>query len=240
MISTAQFIGAFGVGRQTGLILRGDYKPYVDYGFNYRAPLLEYNIGIVNGNGINRNDDNEDKDIIGRLAFTLPVDYYSIFRELKFGTSYYKGKANLVSNGAVDGQGDNEIIGYDIYYNHAPFGVSYEYAKQKVELLGGATREGEGQYLTLFYTWGEQWINSYRSQAKYDDWWPKSLQLFARWDELDPNQDLDDDKTTVSTIGLNFFFAETTKFQFNISHTGYENDDIKNVSAVVAQFQFGF
>lgn len=240
VITSAQFINAFGVGRQTGLILRGDYKPYVDYGFNYRAPLLEYNIGIVNGNGINRNDDNEDKDLIARLAFTLPVDYYSVFRELKFGTSYYKGKTNLVSGGVVEGQGDNEIVGYDIYYNHAPFGVTYEYARQEVELLGGATRQGKGQYLTLFYTWGEQWFNSYRNQAKYDDWWPKSLQLFARWDELDPNQDVDNDKTTVSTVGLNFFFAETTKFQFNLSHTDYESDTIKNANAVIAQFQFGF
>ena len=41
-INAAQFVAGLGVGtRQIGLILRGDYDPYVDYGFNYRAPLLE-------------------------------------------------------------------------------------------------------------------------------------------------------------------------------------------------------
>jgi hypothetical protein len=49
-INAAQFVAGLGVGtRQTGLILRGDYDPYVDYGFNYRAPQIEYALGIVNG-----------------------------------------------------------------------------------------------------------------------------------------------------------------------------------------------
>jgi hypothetical protein len=39
VINSAQFLGGLGVGtRQIGLIVRGDYDPYVDYGFNYRAP----------------------------------------------------------------------------------------------------------------------------------------------------------------------------------------------------------
>lgn len=55
--------------------MRGDAKPFVDYGANYRAPLFEYALGVTNGNGSNKTDDNNSKDYIGRVAFTLPVDY---------------------------------------------------------------------------------------------------------------------------------------------------------------------
>jgi len=128
VINSAQFLGGLGVGtRQIGLIVRGDWDPYVDYGFNYRAPLLEYALGVVNGSGPNKSDDNNAKDWIGRLAFTLPVDYYSVFRELKFGVSAYKGTKNLStgSSTTVVGQGKRDRYGADIYYNHAPFGITY-------------------------------------------------------------------------------------------------------------------
>lgn len=241
VINSAQFLSGLGVGtRQIGVILRGDYKPYVDYGFNYRAPLIEYALGVVNGNGFNKSDDNEDKDVIARTAFTLPVDYHSWFRELKLGTSYYKGKVNRIVANVVQDQVDREIFGYDVYYNHNPFGITYEYAEGKTEGVGQPDAESEGQYVTLYYTWGEQWVRSIRSQGKYDDWWPKSYQAFARWDEYDPNKLLDNDSTVISTIGLNFFFAETTKFQFNLSKTDYELETAKNSYAAIAQFQFGF
>ncbi|HSC81840.1 MAG TPA: hypothetical protein VLC08_15885 [Chitinolyticbacter sp.] len=245
VINSAQFLNGLGVGtRQIGLIVRGDYDPYVDYGFNYRAPLLEYAVGVVNGNGPNKSDDNSDKDWIARAALTLPVDYNSLFRELKLGASYYKGSKNLTRTAggvtSVVDQGKSDRFGFDIYYNHDPFGFTYELAQGSDETLNGPDVKSRGQYLTLFYTFGEQWVKSFRGQAKYDDWWPKSYQLFTRWDQWDPNRDVAKDKVTISTGGLNVFFAETTKFQLNVSHTDYEEDNRESENQYLAQFQFGF
>lgn len=244
VINSAQFLGGLGVGtRQIGLIVRGDFDPYVDYGFNYRAPLLEYALGVVNGSGPNKSDDNNHKDWIGRVAFTLPVDYYSIFRELKFGVSGYKGKKNLVtgSSTTVSGQARRDRYGADIYYNHAPFGITYEYAEGRDGVAGGGPDiKSRGQYLTAFYTWGEQWVASSRNQAKYDDYWPKSYQLFARYDTFDPNTAVGNDKSDIATAGFNLFFAETTKFQLNLNYYKYENPAQRNAKEVLAQFQFGF
>jgi len=244
VINNAQFLGGLGVGtRQIGLIVRGDYDPYVDYGFNYRAPLLEYAFGVVNGSGPNKSDDNNGKDWIGRLAFTLPVDYYSVFRELKFGVSGYKGKKNLTtgSSTTVSSQGKRDRYGADIYYNHAPFGITYEYAEGR-DGAGVALPDvkSRGQYVTAFYTWGEQWVASSRAQAKYDDYWPKSYQLFARYDSWDPNLALTRDRIKIGTAGFNLFFAETTKFQLNFNYYQYENPSVRNSKELLAQFQFGF
>jgi hypothetical protein len=244
VINNAQFLGGLGVGtRQIGLIVRGDYDPYVDYGFNYRAPLLEYAFGVVNGSGPNKSDDNNHKDYIARLAFTLPVDYYSVFRELKFGVSAYKGRKNLTAGTSttVVGQGKRDRYGFDIYYNHAPFGITYEYAEGRdATANNGPEIKSRGQYLTAFYTWGEQWVASSRAQAKYDDYWPKSYQLFARYDTFDPNRALDNDRTKVGILGFNLFFAETTKFQLNLNHYDYQNPAQRSSNELLAQFQFGF
>ncbi|MHA7685573.1 porin [Cupriavidus sp. PET2-C1] len=251
VINNAQFVNALGVGtRQIGVVFRGDYDSYVDYGFNYRAPLVEYAFGVFNGNGPNKADDNSAKDFIGRLAFTLPVDYNSVFRELKLGVSYLKGTGNLTrtvgTTTTTVASNNFTRRGLDLYYNHNPYGITYEYADGETELLAGSTGTGKstiksrGQYVTLYYQWGEQFLRSYRGQAKYDDWWPKTYQAFLRYDLYDPNTAVGNDQIKVATLGLNVFFAETTKLQLNLLRTFYQDPSMKNSTAVLAQFQYGF
>lgn len=269
-INTAQFVGGLGVGtRQIGLILRGDYDPYVDYGFNYRAPLLEYAVGVVNGSGPNQPDNNSKKDYVARLAFTAPVDYTSWLRELKLGVSYQKGYKNILpgtATTALDGKSDR--YGFDIYYNHLPFGVTYEYAVGRDDTMVvnpalpatksnlAITNTGNigqvkavGQTLTLFYTWGEQWLKSSNGngQGKFDDWWPKTFQPFFRIDRWDPNTANKaaaganvTGKTDITTLGFNLFFAETTKFQINLNSYKFHNPATPGYRDVLLQFQYGF
>lgn len=242
-------------GRQNGLIVRGDVKPYVDYGANYRAPLFEYALGVTNGSGINKTDDNDGKDLLARVAYTLPVDYASIFRELKFGASYLKGKANVKNAGVLlSDNGKRDILGFDIYYNHAPFGVTYEYILAKTEQVTASNQlvdtTAEGHTFTAFYTVGDQFYNSIKSNAKFDDFWPKSIQGYYRYDNYNPNKDQDVinvigngfGEYTKHSLGLNFFFAQTTKFQLALNNTQYKHETAtqKDFNEVVGQFQYTF
>lgn len=241
--------------RQNGLIVRGDVKPYVDYGANYRAPLLEYALGVTNGNGINKTDDNDGKDLLARVAYTLPVDYASIFRELKFGASYLKGKANVKNAGRLlSDNAKRDVLGFDIYYNHAPFGVTYEYIQAKIEQATASNQlvdtTAEGHTFTAFYTVGDQFYNSIKSNAKFDDFWPKSIQGYYRYDNYNPNKDQDVvnvvgngfGEYTKHSLGLNFFFAQTTKFQLALNNTQYKHETAtqKDFNEVVGQFQYTF
>jgi hypothetical protein len=110
--------------RQVGLIFRGDAFPVVDYGYNYRAPILTYAFGWVNGNGPNKSDDNNNKDLVGRVALTLPSDYNSWLRQLSVGASIYRGKQNVFVNSGADlvDKGKKDRFGFDLAYNHHPFG----------------------------------------------------------------------------------------------------------------------
>jgi hypothetical protein len=257
-INLATAPGQLGLAtRQNGLVFRGDYKPYVDYAANYRAPLFEYAAGVVNGSYGNKLDNNNSKALIVRGAFTLPVPYASLFRELKFGLSAYKGSRAIANGvGKIDSSARQDVYGFDIYYNHAPFGVTYEYYLGKTEYAKSAssadtgTARGVGHTLTLFYTFGDQFFNSVKTAAKFDDSWPQSIQSYYRFDSYNPNKSNDlynvrghgFDALRVHTLGFNWFFAETTKLQFGVSHYAYdhETETRKNYNEVQAQFQYTF
>ena len=232
VIGNAGFVSGLGMGtRQVGLVLAGDFSPYVDFTNNYRAPLLAYSLGLFNGNGPNKDDNNDYKDIAARLVYTLPVDYSSWFRQLQVGVSGYRGYTSLgaASSTAVTtgvAKGNYDRYGFDVNWTHLPFSIAYEWAYGKQELVAATAKNpdaqirGLGQYINLGYTWGEQFLNSSKQQGKFDDWWPQSYQAFLRFDSWDPNRSslsTDDHKLT-TTLGLNVFFAETTKFQVNFLH----------------------
>jgi len=252
--------------RQVGAVVRGDIKPFVDYSANYRAPLIEYAAGIVNGNIANKLDDNNHKDFIARAAVTLPVDYSSWLREFKVGASYLKGSKNTTNaagTATLDSDGKKDRYGFDIYYNHAPYGVTYEYWNGKEDFATGAAastireRESDGHTLTLFYTFGDQFYNSIKSIAKFDDWHPQSIQPFFRYDYYNPNKEnvalggaarSGRDTVRISTLGVNWFFAQTTKLQVGLNHYDYDTEIAKTANAsarkdyneLQAQFQYGF
>ena len=234
--------------REVGLIVRGDALPTVDYGYNYRSPMISYAFGIVNGNGANKSDDNDDKNFVGRLRYTLPAEYNSWLRELSFGVSWYQGRSNLFETSGASasfaGKGDVLRKGFDIYYNHHPFGVTYEYVQGEDDTYSSQSasvykRESESHTGTLFWNFGEQFVKGFRNQGRYDDWWPKSYQAFYRFDSINRDTNADNQLIDIHSLGLNAFFAETTKFQINVNHVNNELIN-KSYNELVAQFQYGF
>jgi hypothetical protein len=78
--------------RDIGLVIKGDILPVVDYGYNYRAPFLAYNLALFNGTGPNTADNNSNKEFVGRLVFSPSVNYYNPLRGLTVGGSYATSK----------------------------------------------------------------------------------------------------------------------------------------------------
>jgi phosphate-selective porin len=253
--------------RQIGLVLRGDYEPSVDRTTNYRSALLEYAAGILNGNGPNASDNNGKKDIVARLAFTLPADYNSLWRELKIGTSYYKGYSNLNNTAATPvtvQNGDSVRYGLDINYTRLPWSVAYERVEGRNDALANPTTavlgnapivktKAVGQYINIGYTVGEQFLASSRQLGKFDDFWPKTVQYFVRYDTIDFDTADNSaaslgDKSYVTTFGVNAYFAETTRFQVNYLLTRndaplggvYTNARPKDTKSLILRFVYGF
>ncbi len=252
-INLAQFASKLGLStRDIGIRLYGDLFPVVDLGYNYRIPLIEYSLALYNGSGPNTADTNLDKDIEGRIVINAPAGYYSPYRGLALGGSYYKGKQDLYKGTTLitkgEGEGDKIRYGTDLSYVSAPFGFTAEYVIGKDEkALSGttlanavrATTESKGYTVTLFYEWGEQFYKNSRSQSRNDDWWPTTFQPFIRYDHWDPDTAVANNESNITTLGFNFFFAETTKFQLNYSLSDDKATHVKQ-NTFAAQFQFGF
>lgn len=247
VINNAQFVSRLGLGaRQVGLILSGEAFANFDFGYNYRQALVAYSLGVVNGTGPNLDDNNNYKDQIARVAITVPADYDSWLRELRFGVSAYNGRRALFdATNAYRDSGKQTRLGFDIYYNHWPLGFTYEFIRGRDEtLVAGAVTSADSvsHTATVFYSFGEQFLRSIKTQGKYDDWWPTTFQPFVRYDQFDPDTDNGNDTTAIYTVGLNIFFAETTKAQINVNRRVQQQGalDDQESHEVLAQLQFGF
>jgi hypothetical protein len=275
VIVSAQFSSLPGIGvREIGLIFRGAHDIEYDYGYNYGSSLFAWALGIVNGSGPNRADDNNYKDQLGRVEFKIPTDYNSWLRELRIGASFYHGRQNLTgatpateviagapiepvstpSQNFYVGEGEKSRYGFDIYYNHNPIGLTYEFvilrdaliynnnstganptgnpgiAPTSIATSAKYVRVGDSHTLTVFYNVGEQFLSNARLQGRFDDWWPKTYQYFFRYDRLDTDIRISNNQTDIYTLGFNLFFAQTTKLQLNLNHKVYHQGVWGNAS----------
>ena len=166
--------------------------------------------------------------------------------------------STATSNISQDGRKDR--WGVDLAYVNTPVGFTLEYAHGKDLLVGngslttknGATSkvvpvsfspvDEEGYTFTLFYNFGDQFVNSAKQQDRFDDFYPTTYQPFVRFDRWVPNTDFAGIRTDIWTVGFNWFFAQTTKLQLNYNVTrDYKGGSyVTNVDTLLAQFQFGF
>ncbi len=220
--------------RDIGVVIRGDLLPKFDPGFRYRVPAIEYSVGLLNGRGSDAygyttfSDNNKNKDISARVVFNAPVDYSSVFRGLSLGGSYYVGKSGVL------GDSDKNRRGFDLSYVNTPIGFTFEYAKGE-----DGTIKKSGHTLTVFYNQGEQFVSGYKAQDRYDDWYPTTFQPFVRFDRWDPDTSVSGDRKDITTIGLNWFFAQTTKLQVNYNFIQEESNKVDNNEFLV-QLQYTF
>ncbi|MDP4273520.1 MAG: porin [Bacteroidota bacterium] len=177
--------------------------------------LLEYQLAVVNGAGINvTGDNNESKDLAGRMIVHA-------VKGLDLGGSFYKGLDNwnsTVNNVAVSNIArKRDRIGFDLYYT-----------------LGGASLQSE--YLK---GWDGNIIRSgYYVQAAYFVM-PGKLQLLAKYDSYDPNKDVSKDKSNWYILGANYNLGPNSRLQVAYNIKTEEGTEIHNNMAAV-QLQIGF
>ena len=136
-VGSEDLTGYSSSGRDTGLQLFGGFLHRNGYS------IINYNVAVINGNGINTKDDNKSKDIIGRLTIK-PI------KELSVALYYQRGEANLskMENYAEYGwKGNAEYVkthrwgGGLAYYSDRAFA--------RGEYIGGLTGNlaSEGAYI---------------------------------------------------------------------------------------------
>lgn len=184
-INLAQYLGAFGLRRDVGLVADGGFIYQYDPPSGLTTPVIAYQVGIFNGAGANRWDDNRAKDYVAKLYVTPVTSFFSVFRGLRLGGSYYWG------NVGQQGQATKERWGAELEYLHKPFLLDAEYVRGDDRAAATPRKiRTEGAVATLFY----------QKDALPD------FQPLVRFDYLDPDLGVADNGRIVGTVGFNWFF----------------------------------
>jgi phosphate-selective porin len=98
------------------------------------APIhgwLSYSASVINGAGYNTPDDNDAKDLVGRVVARVPH-----VRGLAMGVNGERGEQPI---------GNRRRYGADVNYEHGPFRVAVEALAQTIDML--SERETTGYYV---------------------------------------------------------------------------------------------
>lgn len=188
--------------------------------------MIEYHLGVFNGNGSNRTaNDNTDFEIAGKAL-------------AKFGTidPGQEGLQAMESGFAV---------GFSGFLNHTGVDTTGE---ERKGLAGEVTAGARGffltgEYLQLTRSAGDTDVTSggFYGQAAYMVM-PRRLELVGRYAQFDPNSDADDDVLTEIRGGVIFYHAGHNH-KLSVEGVQYTQqtaaDDVSSMGAAV-QYQFNF
>jgi len=108
------------------------------------------------------------------------------------------------------------------------FGLDFAFVRDRISIKGEYIRAKDDK--TSKYGW--------YLQGGYTIL-PKKLQAIAKYDTLDKNRSLAQDRVNLWTLGINWFLSAKTKLQVNYEIYTLESGKRDN-SALLAQFQAGF
>jgi len=191
--------------RDIGVMVSGSYKDALGLG---------YGVAVINGKGINTGDNNNDKDIVGRITIS-PIS------GLTLGGSYYAGK------------GQNETATFEV--KESAYGVEAEYTLKD---LGLSLR---GEYVTAEWenfnvatgaaaAGFKQEPSGWYLQAAYKLPSLPAAQLMARYEDYEKDSNTDNSHLKTTTLGATYYLKGKTRISAN-----YLMRDAEDSSIVKAQ-----
>ena len=210
-------------GRDIGVMATGSLFKLEDQNFS----LIDYSIGVFNGNGINVIDNNNRKDIVGRLEF------HPWIKRITLTGSYYYGKYF------------NNI---DLKRNRYSFGAQYSDKDLmfRTEYVGGETgkpvADGQNELEELLYS--ESLFNSNGFYAVAGYWFhfgseahPQKIMPVVRIEQLAKDTDANND-VTYYTVGINYWPWKSVNFKLDYSYVQHENSDDSQRFAAILSYKF--
>ena len=210
--------GVGALGRDLGLMATGDLFPVEGKDFS----LVTYSIGVFNGNGANQLDNNNRKDIVGRLevhpglkALTLSGSYYYG----QYQTTNDHGTRNRWSAGAQ--YNDGKLVLRGEYFDGT---TGYHITDDPEVNLIEQYRFSNGYYAVAGYNFqaGEQ-----------------KIMPVLRYEHFEPgNTNITVDGTNWYTIGINYWPLKSVNFKLDYSLVQKESGT--NSHRVVALVSYKF
>ena len=216
--------------RDIGVMVSGSYK---------HALGLGYGVAVINGKGINTGDNNNDKDIVGRITIS-PIS------GLTLGGSYYAGKGQ---DETATLEVKESAYGVEAEYMLKDLGLSFrgEYVAAKWENWGYTTTttyaancpSPAGTACTSKATTTTDWKavdgvdqepSGWYLQAAYKLPSLPAAQLMARYEDYEKDSNTADSHLKTTTLGATYYLKGKTRISAN-----YLMRDAEDSSIVKAQ-----
>jgi len=204
--ATLQMVAPF---RDLGLVFMGGDK----------ETILTYQLGIMNGSGLGRMDNNQKKDVVGRVVFK-PFDIMKVGGSFRYGYPSYNNNDDSRTS-----------FGGELEMNYKNFTLLGEYIADEGDYnrdLGGGC---SGNLIEL----GEKRSGGYATLAYMTKW---NVQPVVKYDFFDSGN-ASEYKEKNMTFGVNYFPNDWTRLQVNYIYASEEPSELLNDKFVV-QVQISF
>ena len=140
LVGYSDVCGVGSIGRDLGIMATGSLFPAETQNGD-KFGIVDYSIGVFNGNGANQLDNNNRKDIVGRL------DFHPWVKALTLSGSYYHG--NYYKDEDFNGVRNRWAAG--LQYNDGKFLVRAEYLEGTTGYYGFEGEDAPNQFNSAGY-----------------------------------------------------------------------------------------
>lgn len=224
LVGYGDVCGVGGLGRDIGVMASGDLFKLEGKDFS----LVTYYIGVFNGNGPCTTDNNNRKDVVGRL------EIHPMLKALTLSASYYNGM--YLKDELNQGKRDRWSAGAQ--YNDGDLLIRAEY-------LNGTTgyrtvTYGDHEGLSPYYTDEVFNSNGYYAVAGYNFRFGKDngqkLMPVVRYEQFTH----DGEATDYYTIGINYWPVKSLNFKLDYSYIDPANLNNANSHRIVGILSYKF
>ena len=217
LVGYSDVCGVGAIGRDIGVMATGSLFPIKgDEDIKYH--VVNYAVGVFNGNGINNTDNNNRKDIVGRLevhpglkALTLSGSYYyGMYKSGNDAANVATGETNL-------GHGTRNRWAAGLQYNDGNLVVRGEYISGKTGYQAGSINEYGNPFTD------DRFLNSngYYAVAGYNFKLGKegnqTLMPVLRYEHFTADQAITKGGTNWYTAGINYWPLKSLNFKLDYS-----------------------
>lgn len=210
------------IGRDIGIMASGKLFA-VENSNGETFNIVEYNVGLFNGNGINNIDNNKTKNVVGRL------DIHPWLKELTITGSIYNGMYNKDS--INNGMRNRWSAG--LQYSNKHIMVRGEYIKGTTGLVDFSdvnpkidSYNSNGFYAVAGY-------NFYLGKAK-----SQKIMPVVRYERFERNESVEKGAVNYITAGLNYWPVKFLNCKLNYQYVTPETGDPSHAVVAILNFKF--
>lgn len=191
-------LNPFRMFRDNGMKVSGKYKSF------------DYAVAVVNGTGANTSDDNNTKDIIGRIGLSL-------VKNMQVGFSTHAGKYSLETGKKLNRQ--RHALDFEL--DHKGLRLRSEIQSNRDELADGTNKVDRGWY--------------FLSSKNFKQW----LEPIIRYEQYFSKSNKTKYNSAIFTLGFNYYLKDNSRISVNYEMINdVENTDTNH--RITTQLQIVF